>query len=208
VYGLSLITAPASEPITLDRAKLHLRVDHDAEDDLIAGLIIAAREMSESHTGRRWITQEMRLTLADWPCEEVGGVYGAVAIPVDPVASVDAVKYHATTSVGTLTTLATGEYQTWLDHAPPLVAPAPATVWPTVQADRLGAVQIEFTAGYGDADDVPEQVKAAMLLCVAYWYENRGDGVDSTLMNGLPQAMGIPPGAKRLLDSMSNGGYR
>jgi uncharacterized phiE125 gp8 family phage protein len=205
VYGLSTTTGPAEEPISLARAKAHLRVDHDAEDEGIAGWIVAARQLTESHTGRRWIEQELRLTLADWPCEELGRAYGAIPLPVAPVISVEAVKYYATG--GTLTTLAADLWQTWLDHAPPLVAPAPSTVWPTVQVDRLAAVQVEFTAGYGGESAVPEQAKAAMLLCLAYWYENRGDGMDLTMMNGLPLALGMPPGARRLLDSIATGNY-
>lgn len=206
MYGLTTTTGPAEEPVSLERAKVHLRVDHDVEDSLIASWLIAAREMSEIHTGRRWISQAVRLTLQDWPCEEIGGVHGAILLPTDPVLSVESVKYYATT--GTLTTLAVSEYQTWLDHSPPLVAPAPTKVWPTVQADRLAAVQVAFTAGYADATAVPEGAKAAILLCLAYWYENRGDGMDPTVMNGLPQAMGIPAGARRLLDSLANGSYR
>ncbi len=204
MYGLCTISAPAEEPVSLERAKLHLRVDHDDEDDLIAGLIAAATRLSESHTNRKWIEQELRLTVADWPCEEIAGVHGCIAIPVQPVMSVESVKYYATT--GTLTTLvANTDYQVWLDHCPPLVAPAPNKTWPTVQTGKLGAVRIEFTAGYGDIDDVPDEAKSAILLCLAYWYENRGDGLDLTLLNGLPQAMGIPPGAKRLLDSIATG---
>jgi uncharacterized phiE125 gp8 family phage protein len=206
VYGLSVITPPAEEPVSLERAKLHLRVEHDVDDDLIAALIQTAREMGESHTNRRWVEQGLRLTLADWPCREIGGVFEAVPFPVAPVLSVESVKYYATD--GTLTTLtADTDYQVWLDHSPPLLAPAPVKVWPTVQPARLAGVQIEFTAGYGAATAVPEQAKAAMLLMLGYWYENRGDGLDLTMMNGLPQSLGMPPGARRLLDTLATGAY-
>ena len=223
MYGLSLITPPAEEPVSLARAKLHLRVDHDAEDELIGGWIAAARTLTEKHANRRWVEQQLRLTMTDWPDGGGGswvesyiarttglsaaGICGAIPLPVEPVTSVDAVKHYDLG--GTLRTLtADTQYQTWLDHSPPLVAPAPLTVWPTVQTGRLQAVLIEFTTGYGAAGDVPEQAKAAILLCLGYWYENRGDGMDLTMMNGLPQALGMPPGAKRLLDMMATDGYR
>lgn len=223
MYGLSLIATPTEEPVSLERAKLHLRVDHDVEDDLIAGWIAAARQLSEKHTARRWCEQGLRLTLADWPGGSGGGWVesyiahttgqgsagdcGAIPLPVEPVASVDAVKYYDL--AGVLRTLtADTHYQVWLDHSPPLVAPAPLSVWPTVQSGRLAPVQIEFTAGYGEATDVPEQAKAAILLCLGYWYENRGDGTDLTMMNGLPGTLGMPPGAVRLLDMMRADGYR
>lgn len=223
MYGLTTIAEPAEEPVTPDRAKLHLRVSDDAEDDLVGGWIAAARQLTERHTGRRWVSQQLRMTLADWPDGGGGswvqnyisrttglsaaGVSGAVPLPVEPVSSVDAVRYYDLG--GTLRTLAEGtQYQTWLDASPPLVAPAPLKVWPVVQVGRLAAVQIDFTAGADDADAVPEQAKAAVLLCVGYWYENRGDAEDHTAMAGLPQTLGMPPGAKRLLDMMATEGYR
>jgi len=222
VYGLATITGPTEEPVTLARAKQHLRVDHSAEDDLIQDWIAAAREMSEQYTGRRWVSQQLRMTLADWPDGSgegwveryiarttgwPGGDSGMVPLPVEPVVSIDAVKYYAT--AGNLVTLTAGtDYQTWLDHRPPLLAPAPLSVWPTVQTDRLAAVQIEFTAGYGAPAQVPYRAKTAMLLCLGYWYENRGDGMDPTAWASLPQTLGMPPGAMRLLDSMQAKGYR
>jgi len=201
VYGLNTITPPDEEPVSLDDAKLHLRVSHDEEDGIISSWIKAARELSETHTGRRWVEQELRATWANWPCPS-DGLNSAIRLPVEPVQSVESVKYYATD--GTLTTLATSEWQTWLDHSPPLVAPAPAKVWPTVQANRLGAVRVEFTAGYADVDAVPEQVRAAILLCLGHWYENRGDAEERV---AIPFSYGMPVAAKRLLDSLSTGAY-
>jgi len=202
VYGLSLITPPSEEPVSLERAKLHLRVDDDAEDDLITALITAARQYTESHTSKRWVSQGLRLTLPEWCCG-AGDECGVLRLPCEPVSSVESVKYYATT--GTLTTLVAGtDYQTWLDHFPPLVAPAPSKTWPTVETGRLGAIQIEFTAGYADAASVPENVKSAVLLCVGHWYEHRGDSDDP---NAIPASMGIPPSAKRLLDNLATGAY-
>lgn len=37
--------------VTLDEAKLHLRVDHDAEDDYLLGLILAAETHVSMYLG-------------------------------------------------------------------------------------------------------------------------------------------------------------
>ena len=44
---LRLITPAVSEPISVDRVKRLLRIDHDALDEDIPGLISAARELIE-----------------------------------------------------------------------------------------------------------------------------------------------------------------
>ena len=36
-----------------------------------------------------------------------------------------------------------------------------------------GALTVDYTAGYGDAADVPADLKQAVLTLVAYWYEHR-----------------------------------
>ena len=46
-------------------------------------------------------------------------------------------------------------------------------VWPA-PGRRIGGIEIEFTAGYGDnPSDVPEPILQALKLLVAHWYEVR-----------------------------------
>lgn len=199
-YGLTVTTAPAAEPVSPADAKTHLRVEHAADDALIARLVAAARRLTEAYTGRRWVSQTVTVTYPDFPRAGAGGgAWGqAVRLPVEPVRSVSSVSY--TDTAGTLQTLAASAYQTALDRSPPLVAPARNTVWPAADAGTLAAVRVAVVAGYGGAADVPEDAKAAVLLCVGAWYANRGDGAD-------PEKTGLPPAAKRLLDLLHTGRY-
>jgi uncharacterized phiE125 gp8 family phage protein len=57
--ALSLVTAPASEPVTLADAKAQLRVDNSGDDTLISGLIIKAH-----YQLRLWSPMRARSVLA------------------------------------------------------------------------------------------------------------------------------------------------
>lgn len=192
-YGLSVVTAPLREPVTVEHAKLHARIDLDTEDALVARWITAAREYAEEHTGRAWVNQTLKLTLDDWPCD------GCIRLPRDPVPSVSSVKYRDVN--GTLTTLvADTDYQVWLEHSPPLIAPAPNKVWPPLQTGRLKAVEVEFVAGYGASSGWPARADAAIFATLTYWSRNRGDGRDPTMR-------GMPEGAIAILDNLWTGAY-
>ena len=39
--------------------------------------------------------------------------------------------------------------------------------------EPVDELTVDYTAGYGDAADVPSDLKQAVLTLVAYWYENR-----------------------------------
>jgi uncharacterized phiE125 gp8 family phage protein len=69
--SLKPITAPAEEPVTLVEAKAQCKVDHSADDALLAIFIQSAREAAEHITGRAFITQTWELVLDAFPAAEI-----------------------------------------------------------------------------------------------------------------------------------------
>ena len=64
--ALSVVTAPAIEPVTLDEVKAFARIDHDADDDTVSGLITAARTMLERYCRRAFLATRFRWTLSPY----------------------------------------------------------------------------------------------------------------------------------------------
>ena len=167
--GYTLTTAPAEEPLSLDRVKEHLKVDISDDDVLIGLLIIATRGYAEHQTGRSLVTQEWRYTCDAFPgwCDGGGA---ALLLEKGPFQSIDGIGY---TDMG-------GDPATWsptdyvADLTGPLarIAPRFGKTWP-IALPQLAAVQIDFTAGYGAAVDVPQGIKQWMLLRIGALYENR-----------------------------------
>ncbi|MCA1971241.1 MAG: phage head-tail connector protein [Caenispirillum sp.] len=161
--GLKLITPPAEEPITVAEFKDFGRVDGDSEDSLITALIVAARQRVEKATGLALVMQTWKLTLDRFPFEEI-------ALPLGPVITVDDVSYHD--KAGTLQTLvADAEYEVDTTSEPARVVPH-YSGWPSTKR-MVNAVEIEFTAGFGVAADVPEALTQAVRLMALHLYDQR-----------------------------------
>ncbi|MBX3508920.1 MAG: head-tail connector protein [Parvibaculum sp.] len=160
---LSLIAPPAEEPVTLAEARAHLRLDAAEEDALLQALVTAARTALEAETRRAFITQQWRLTLDDWPSRPI-------ELPLAPVAEVTAVKVALLS--GAMLAIDPAFYEVDAKGEPPRLAAKRGQAWP-MPATRLAGIEVEFTAGYGDAAAVPQPLKQALLLLVAHWFENR-----------------------------------
>lgn len=166
VYNFTLKTAPAIEPITLAEARKWLRGPESEDDDLIDRLIRGRREAMERNEGLALITQTWTLRFDRFPhC-------GEIQIKKRPVQSITSIKYlDQAGAQQTLTPIVDYQVDTYSFIA--RIFPAYQKSWPLTQC-VVNAVEIEFKAGYGDnLDDVPQDLKDALLLRIADKYENR-----------------------------------
>lgn len=177
--GLTLVTPPATEPITLADAKLHLREDNAGQDALITTLITAAREYVEQRTTRALVTQTWDVYYGKFPRD------GVMFLPKAPLASVTTVKYRDGSNVEQ--TLAATDYDTDTSALPGRVSLVANRTWPTTYV-RPQAVTVRIVAGYGAASAVPAPLVAAMKLALGHWYANRESVVTGTTASELPLA--------------------
>ena len=162
--SLTLITAPALEPVSLAEAKLHLRVDGADEDALITSLIVAARRQAEHELGRALITQTWELTLDEFPAADI-------QLPMLSTLGIESVKYLD--ADGIEQTVAPADYALDAATTPGWVLLAADASWPGTYAGA-NAVKVRFTAGYGPAAaDVPANVVAYIKLQIGALYKHR-----------------------------------
>lgn len=163
--SLSLTAPPLAEPVTLQDAKAHLKIEDTCEDALIEGLIVAARARCEWYSGRALLTQSWCLYLDGWPRD------GIVEIPLPPLQGVEEVR--CTLEDGSTVTLSPDRYHVDIATAPGRLMLKRGVIAPTVR--RMGGIAIAFTAGYGDSAAVPQAIKQAVLATVADLHAHRGD---------------------------------
>ena len=161
--GLLLTLAPVAEPVTLAEVKAHCRIDTLDDDLLLSALILAARRLAESITGRALVSQSWKLLRDDFPA-------AAITLPLPPLQSVASVKYLDT--AGVQQTLAPSAYTVHVSGVQGLIAPAYGQCWPATR-DQHEAVEISFTAGYGAASAVPQEIKQWLLLAIGSYYTQR-----------------------------------
>lgn len=186
IYQPKVTTEPSEEPITLAEAKLHLRVDATADNDLITSMVKAARQWCESYQNRSYITQTITLKMDAFPCD---GDYLEIIVPRPRLVSVTSVKYYDTD--GVQQTLSDSVYDVDVFSEPGRIGLAHAQSWPGVRGD-LNGIEIIYVAGYGAAADVPDRIKHAIKLIVGHLYEHREQDYEATLTE-------IPFSAKSLL---------
>lgn len=157
-----LVSAPQEEPVTRDDAKAHARIDGTSEDGTIDALIAAARTDVESRTGRALMLQGWRIVR---DCIPAGGI---VRLAPSPVVSVDAVTVYG--NDGAPNTVSTDEYQVDTISTPARMRFNTGAAW---SARAMNGLEVDITCGYASASAVPAPLKQAVLMLVAYWFEQR-----------------------------------
>lgn len=166
--SLQLISPPQVEPVTLSEVKEFLRVDpgDTSQDDVITGLIIAARSWAEAYTSRRFITQTWQLGMDFFPgyidLKLAGakvsspfvsgsnavlvGIRYAIILPYPPVQSIANFSYlNANGSTTVMNPSA--DYVTDIASNPARLTPIFGSVWPVARV-VVNAVNVQFVCGY------------------------------------------------------------
>ncbi|NWG92645.1 MAG: phage head-tail connector protein [Parvularculaceae bacterium] len=156
--SLTLIAPPAEEPVSLAELKAHLKIDGADEDALLSGLILAARRTLEAKFGLALVAQTWRLALDAAPA-------APVVLSLSPVLSIDSV---GAARGGVIEALPSSAYEAVAGAVGRVLIKAP------VVSDRaLDGAVIVFTAGWANAAAVPEELKLAMKILAAHYYETR-----------------------------------
>jgi uncharacterized phiE125 gp8 family phage protein len=183
--SLRVIAEPAQEPVDIDLVRRHCRVDHTYDDDLLAMYAISARQWAESYLNRALITQELLYSITTSPPPSGSPLVpqSLIVFPLNwpplirkpisfPRSRVQELKTFTYGEVGDMQPADPDDYVLNLD-----VEPAQISIRsPLVPMIPSHSAQFDYVAGYGDQpDDVPMQIRHAILVLTAFLYEGRGD---------------------------------
>lgn len=180
-FATKLITAPATEPFTLQQAKLHCKIDIDDENPNLSRWITAARQKVERDTQRALMPQTWDLFLDafyQWPYLPYAANIGyprwpfaqTIKLPYPPLQSVTAV--YSTDSSGVETTWSATNYVVDTASEPGRLGLSDSGSWPTgTRSFQPG--RIRYVAGYADADSIPKDLSMAVALLIGWFSENR-----------------------------------
>lgn len=173
-YGkLELLSAPTETLVSLSEAKEHLRVDHSNDDTYITTLINVATDVVEEFTRRKLATQTWNIYFDEFP--------PYIDLQLGIVRQIVEVKYYDQSNV--LQTLPTSDYDIDLIAKPGRIYEATGKSFPQTY-ERANAVKVTFEVG--NSAEVPSAFKAAILIIIGRYYENRQDVFVGTQVNEIP----------------------
>jgi uncharacterized phiE125 gp8 family phage protein len=182
------LDGPAVEPVSVPEMRAYLRLDHEAEDELIAGLVKAGRLLVEAASRRVLIESRWRVVLDRWPADRV------VRLPLSPLIAVERIGVRD--AAGVESDLAGALFHAETSADPPLIRVMAAAPDPGV---AVGGIAIDLRAGFGAAPPtVPAPLRQAIRMLVARWFENRGDVAGLQTLPAEVQALVAPYQRARL----------
>lgn len=169
-------TQPATDPITRAELEAALRLGSGFDSTTTEGVLAAAVRKVEQDTERSLITRTITGKLDRWPkC-------GTIHLPYPPFGSVTSLKYLDTDGAEQELVKDT-DYTVKTSGDSWRLVVAPSGSWPSVQSDTVDTIEVIYTAGYGAAADVPDDLKQACIKMAVMMYTN--GAVDGTIYDML-----------------------
>lgn len=184
--GWRVTEGPTSEPVTLEQAKAHCRIDNPADDALVELYLTGARIEAEAYLNRALFKQRMQFNVTwappptatplvpqslicfplNWPPMVKQPVY----LPRAPAVSVESITWGP---LDDMQTADPEDYTLNLMVEPAYVAAKPQLL-PKIPQQSMS---INYTGGWSDGDPlaIPAPVRMAILVGTAHYFENRGD---------------------------------
>lgn len=179
---VSLITAPAELPVSAAELRLHhlWTIYPETTDEYLEFLIKAATNHIETTTWRKLVSQTWRLYLDAWP---VGGI----ELPFGAASSVGAVRWLDADANDTTARVT-------YDYIPAIFGDFPMVIegidgWPSSELYPVDPIRVDFVAGFGAAADVPADIRQAIQMLAAHWYEQREAVIVGTTVRKVPYAV-------------------
>lgn len=188
----SPVTAASVPIVTVEEAKLFLRIDQDEEDQLLYDIIAAATEWCQVALQQQFLTATYKGYLDSFPSTD----YIEVALP--PLQSVTHLKYYD--SAGNQQTWSTDYYSVDADQMPGHIQLGYSYTWPVTYGIPK-AIEVQFVCGYGDAaSSVPGNIVAAVKRLIHDLHQSR-----SGVFNPGVASQPIPNEVYRMLLASSHG---
>ncbi len=175
---LEELTAVAAADLPVREFAEHLKLgsgfaDDGSEDAVLEVCLRSAMAAIEVRIGKALMTRRFSWELTRW------GADGEQTLPIAPVVAVTSVTFVDRLSVETI--LDAASYVLERDSQRPKIV----GILPSIP--ESGRVILTFDAGFGDWTGVPADLRHAVLLQAAAFYENRaGEG----RANGMPFGVG------------------
>jgi uncharacterized phiE125 gp8 family phage protein len=184
--ALRVIVGPDTEPVSVQQAKQHCRIDTDYDDSLISLYVTSARLEAEAYLNRALFTQQLQYnitwappptatplvpqSLIVFPLNWPPLVRHPIELPRPPAISVDQIMWGA---LDDMQIADPDDYDVNTFTDPGYVAVKPQLL-PRIPQQSM---RIDYTAGWSDDDPtaIPANILVAIMVGVAHYYENRGD---------------------------------
>ena len=161
--NITVVHPPTSMPVSLTQVKQHLRIDNDAEDVVLTGMISSAIDYCEVTLRQNLIERTLRQDFSRKDC--VPGIF----LTGSPVREV--VEMRGLSLSGQTVVIPSSDYTVSFHDGQAHIC-IKDIIAPAVIAQ---GVSIDYLSGFGQTGaEIPGNISRAIMMLVAHWYEFRG----------------------------------